>query len=318
MLAPTGVTTDACGFSSTSPFSALCIFAVSSAPTHLAIAMVPTPLPMVLVIARASDMKRSTPNSNTMPATGMVPRDDSVAARMMKPVTPAEPLEVNIQLFWTPKYFQKFTIIFQQVKNYLTVGVDQFLVDFHVRKVLGHLVENLVPQHHAVTLGVGFGEHGQVFARTALRQFEGKAVNALDPGTSEYRDFSGDLFRQPTVHATAVAGILALGVFPHHHPVDLITIVQRAFHPRQDTGRTHVGVLIETLADRQPQLLRAEWDIARYVRSGRLRLVLEDQTPTRADVYAVYPQQLHLSARVRSLIDFLIERFKHIDNVEDS
>ncbi|MGH8387870.1 MAG: LysR family transcriptional regulator [Pseudomonas sp.] len=65
-------------------------------------------------------------------------------------------------------------------------------------------------------------------------------------------------------------------------------------------------------------LLRAEWDIARYVRSGRLRLVLEDQTPTRADVYAVYPQQLHLSARVRSLIDFLIERFKHIDSVEDS
>ncbi|WP_416424359.1 LysR family transcriptional regulator [Pseudomonas sp. App30] len=62
-------------------------------------------------------------------------------------------------------------------------------------------------------------------------------------------------------------------------------------------------------------LLRAEWDIARYVRSGRLRLVLEDQTPTRADVYAVYPQQLHLSARVRRLIDFLIERFRHIDGV---
>ncbi|MDB5979854.1 MAG: transcriptional regulator [Pseudomonas sp.] len=65
-------------------------------------------------------------------------------------------------------------------------------------------------------------------------------------------------------------------------------------------------------------LLRAEWDIARYVRSGRLRLVLEDQTPTRADVYAVYPQQLHLSARVRSLIDFLVERFKHIDSLDDS
>jgi DNA-binding transcriptional LysR family regulator len=64
-------------------------------------------------------------------------------------------------------------------------------------------------------------------------------------------------------------------------------------------------------------LLRAEWDIARYVRSGRLRLVLEDQTPTRADVYAVYPQQLHLSARVRSLIDFLVERFKHIDNLDE-
>jgi DNA-binding transcriptional LysR family regulator len=65
-------------------------------------------------------------------------------------------------------------------------------------------------------------------------------------------------------------------------------------------------------------LLRAEWDIARYVRSGRLRLVLEDQTPTRADVYAVYPQQLHLSARVRCLIDFLVERFKHIDHLEEA
>ncbi|MBX8493259.1 LysR family transcriptional regulator [Pseudomonas cichorii] len=65
-------------------------------------------------------------------------------------------------------------------------------------------------------------------------------------------------------------------------------------------------------------LLRAEWDIARYVRSGRLRLVLEEQTPTRADVYAVYPQQLHLSARVRSLIDFLVERFRHIDNLDET
>lgn len=64
-------------------------------------------------------------------------------------------------------------------------------------------------------------------------------------------------------------------------------------------------------------LLRAEWDIARYVRSGRLRLLLEDQTPTRADVYAVYPQQLHLSARVRSLIDFLVERFQHIDHLDE-
>ncbi len=65
-------------------------------------------------------------------------------------------------------------------------------------------------------------------------------------------------------------------------------------------------------------LLRAEWDIARYIRSGRLRLVLEDQTPTRADVYAVYPQQLHLSARVRCLIDFLVERFKHIDHLDEA
>jgi DNA-binding transcriptional LysR family regulator len=65
-------------------------------------------------------------------------------------------------------------------------------------------------------------------------------------------------------------------------------------------------------------LMRAEWDIARYVRSGRLQLILEDQTPTRADVYAVYPQQLQLSARVRTLIDFLVERFAHIDHLSEA
>ncbi|MFJ3371572.1 LysR family transcriptional regulator [Pseudomonas sp. NPDC086251] len=63
-------------------------------------------------------------------------------------------------------------------------------------------------------------------------------------------------------------------------------------------------------------LQRSEWDLARYIRSGRLRLVLEDHT-MRADIYAVYPQQLHLSARVRSLIDFLVERFANMDNLSD-
>jgi DNA-binding transcriptional LysR family regulator len=61
-------------------------------------------------------------------------------------------------------------------------------------------------------------------------------------------------------------------------------------------------------------LQRSEWDLARYVRSGRLRLVLEDHTE-QADIYAVYPQQLHLSARVRSLIDFLVERFSNINSM---
>ncbi len=32
-----------------------------------------------------------------------------------------------------------------------------------------------------MTLSVGLGDHGQVLARTALRQLESKAVNALHP-----------------------------------------------------------------------------------------------------------------------------------------
>ncbi|MEO7392484.1 MAG: LysR family transcriptional regulator [Ramlibacter sp.] len=56
-------------------------------------------------------------------------------------------------------------------------------------------------------------------------------------------------------------------------------------------------------------VMRAEWDVARYLRSGRLKQVLEQwQTPP-ADIYAVYPQRLQDSARVRAFVDFLAAHF---------
>lgn len=55
--------------------------------------------------------------------------------------------------------------------------------------------------------------------------------------------------------------------------------------------------------------MRAEWDLARYLRSGRLELLLEDWATPPADIYALYPQRHHLSARVREFVDFLARRF---------
>jgi len=56
-------------------------------------------------------------------------------------------------------------------------------------------------------------------------------------------------------------------------------------------------------------LMRAEWDIAKYLRSGRLRQVLENwQTPP-ADIYAVYPQRLQTAARVRTFVEFVVAAF---------
>jgi DNA-binding transcriptional LysR family regulator len=56
-------------------------------------------------------------------------------------------------------------------------------------------------------------------------------------------------------------------------------------------------------------VLRAEWDVARYLRSGRLRQVLETwQTPP-ADIYAVYPQRHQHSGRVRAFVDFVAGHF---------
>lgn len=52
-------------------------------------------------------------------------------------------------------------------------------------------------------------------------------------------------------------------------------------------------------------LLRAEWDIAKYLRSGRLRQVLEHYTTPPADIYAVYPQRHQAARRVTAFVDFL-------------
>lgn len=56
-------------------------------------------------------------------------------------------------------------------------------------------------------------------------------------------------------------------------------------------------------------LMRAEWDVAKYLRSGRLVQVLENYQTPNADIYAVYPQRHQTAARVRAFIDFLVARF---------
>ena len=57
-------------------------------------------------------------------------------------------------------------------------------------------------------------------------------------------------------------------------------------------------------------LLRAEWDIAKYLRSGRLVQVLENYSTPPADIHAVYPQRHQLSGRVRAFVDFLVIHFE--------
>ena len=56
-------------------------------------------------------------------------------------------------------------------------------------------------------------------------------------------------------------------------------------------------------------LKRAEWDIEKYLQSGRLVQLLGDWNTSSADIYAVYPQALHLSARIRTFVDFLTKEF---------
>ncbi|MGK5049461.1 LysR substrate-binding domain-containing protein [Janthinobacterium sp. GB4P2] len=52
-------------------------------------------------------------------------------------------------------------------------------------------------------------------------------------------------------------------------------------------------------------LLRSQWDLARHLDSGRLRVVLADYALAPADLYAYYPSRHQLPAKVRAFINFL-------------
>ncbi|WP_127807152.1 LysR substrate-binding domain-containing protein [Hydrogenophaga sp. NH-16] len=56
-------------------------------------------------------------------------------------------------------------------------------------------------------------------------------------------------------------------------------------------------------------LMRAEWDIQRYLKSGRLVQVLPQCFTPDADIYAVYPQRHQMAARVRAFVDFVATAF---------
>ena len=56
-------------------------------------------------------------------------------------------------------------------------------------------------------------------------------------------------------------------------------------------------------------IMRAEWDIARYLESGRLQAVLRNYRTPEANIYAVYPQRHQMARRVRVFVDFLGEAF---------
>lgn len=57
-------------------------------------------------------------------------------------------------------------------------------------------------------------------------------------------------------------------------------------------------------------LMRAEWDIARYLRNGRLKPVLENYRTPPADIHVVYAPRHQNSARLRAFVDFLAAHFQ--------
>lgn len=56
-------------------------------------------------------------------------------------------------------------------------------------------------------------------------------------------------------------------------------------------------------------VMRAEWDMARHIREGRLMTVLDDYDTPNADIYAIYMERLNISAKVSCFLDYLQNSF---------
>jgi DNA-binding transcriptional LysR family regulator len=57
-------------------------------------------------------------------------------------------------------------------------------------------------------------------------------------------------------------------------------------------------------------LIRSEWDLAKYVESGRLKILLPQYKLPSADLFVYYSQRRNQTARARAFIDFLTEKLK--------
>jgi DNA-binding transcriptional LysR family regulator len=57
-------------------------------------------------------------------------------------------------------------------------------------------------------------------------------------------------------------------------------------------------------------LIRSEWDLAKYLQSGRLKLVLPNTVIPSADLFVYYPRQRNQTTRARAFIDFLVDHFQ--------
>ena len=83
--------------------------------------------------------------------------------------------------------------------------------------------ERLVPQHHAVLLGIALGDAGDLLHPPRAGQVEGEAHDPLAALLGEQRGLQGDLVARAAAGqvAAAEARVLAFAVLPDDDPVQV-------------------------------------------------------------------------------------------------
>ena len=99
--------------------------------------------------------------------------------------------------------------------------IDELLVPAHVGKLARDLGRDLVPHHHRVPLRVALGDDGEQLSRPRRASLNAKRRIRSTPARVIIETSVADLDRQAAVHAAADAGVFALAVLAHDHPVEV-------------------------------------------------------------------------------------------------
>ena len=86
-------------------------------------------------------------------------------------------------------------------------------------------------------------------------------------------------------------------------------VTVQAVKTRGNLATNDGEIAVNWALDGQGILMRAEWDIERYLQNGRLVQVLPQYSTPDADIHAVYPQRHQLALRVRAFVDFVASSF---------
>src|SRR5262245_28844656 len=134
-----------------------------------------------------------------------------------------------------------------------TGSIDELRVRLDVRVVFGHSAKDLVPEDHAMALGIRLGDRGQMFSGALAGEVEGVADNALGAPARKHRPLDDDLTVAPLIDAAADIRIFPLSILPHDEHIDVARLLalERRLDPLVEDGWPHVDVLIEGTANRQ-------------------------------------------------------------------
>lgn len=133
--------------------------------------------------------------------------------------------------------------------------INQHLINPDVRKLARQARRNLIPQHHPVALRIALRHHGQQLPWACLRRLERKPEDPLHAHPAEDGRLGGHFPGEAAVRATPLPRVLAFTVLAHNHPVETAhrAVAQGGAGAAEDPGRAHVSVLLEGLADGEPQ-----------------------------------------------------------------